>query len=159
VINRSLLKIRTRAVRDVGKRLKIRPLSLIRARTKIDKATRARPVGALRVLVTPISASRLSGARETRTGVSATGGRTWVGAFIAKGRGGNVQVFKRQPGSKHRKLGKGWWSPELPIDSIKVAIQAETEEILRAEQKNALADAVALMRRELTYRIGLRKVL
>lgn len=87
---------RTRSVRDLGKGLVV-PQKVLRPRVKarrLQRTARGAEAGVWYGL-NPVALIRL-GARQTRTGVSARGGRKVQGAFIARARGGGPQVFKRK---------------------------------------------------------------
>ena len=88
--------LRTRSARGLSEELKMQQ-KVIRRRLKQFKV-QARPDGAtLKVWygLDPVALIYLK-AKQNATGVSANGGREVKSGFIARGRGGNLQVFKRK---------------------------------------------------------------
>lgn len=88
--------LRTRSARGLSEELKMQQ-KVIRRRLRQFKV-QARPDGAtLKVWygLDPVALIYLK-AKQNATGVAASGGREVKGAFIARGRGGNLQVFKRK---------------------------------------------------------------
>lgn len=87
---------RTRSARELGKGLAV-PQKVLRPRVKVRRLRRtaSRMESAVWYGLNPVALIRL-GARQTKVGVSARGGRSTAGAFIAQARGGRQQVFKRK---------------------------------------------------------------
>lgn len=87
---------RTRSARELSAGLAV-PQKVLRPRIKVRglrRTARGAETGIWYGL-NPVALIRL-GARQTRTGVSARGGRRVDGAFIAQARGGKQQVFRRK---------------------------------------------------------------
>ena len=111
--------VKTRSVRGLSKELKVQQKA-IRRRLRSLKARPTADGGAQIKIwygLDPIALINL-GASQNRRGVRAAGGRFVPGAFIAPGKGGKMQVFKR--------VGKA----RLPIKKQSADIAAKAERFL-----------------------------
>lgn len=149
VINEMLRKARAQTTRELADRLKVQPSRLIRRRLRIDRATSKRPSGTIRILTNPISVIRLRGVRQVRRkggGVTVPGHASYLGAFITRKRGTVTdQVFRRRGDDRY------------PIDVIKVEMAREAELVMTRIVDDLEQDSVARLRKELVYRLSLRK--
>jgi hypothetical protein len=119
--------MRTRSVKGLSQALEIQQ-KLIRRRLKTFKVkqTANGPEITLWYGLDPMALIYLQ-AKKTGAGVSASGGRTVKGAFIAHGRGNNLQVFKRRGTAR------------LPLDKQSAPVQTKAEEFLESKLINAFA--------------------
>ncbi len=87
---------RTRSARELSKSLVVQQKVLRpRIRARRLRHTARGMEAAVWYGLNPVALIRL-GARQTKAGVSARGGRRVAGAFIAQARGGRQQVFRRK---------------------------------------------------------------
>jgi hypothetical protein len=94
------------------------PQKAIKNRLKVRMPSGRQLSGALWIGIDPINPV-YANARETKSGVRAAGGRSWDGAFIARGKGGTgLRVFRRA--TKER----------LPLESIRISVDAEVRAAL-----------------------------
>lgn len=117
--------LRTRSAKGLSAELKIQQ-KVIRRRLKQFRV-QARSNGAsLRVWygLDPVALIYLK-AKQNASGVTADGGRDVKGAFISKGRGGNLQVFKRR--------GKA----RLPIDKQSALVDIQARDFLEKQLVSA----------------------
>lgn len=107
--------LKAKSVRDLSPHLGIQQ-KVLRRRLKSFRLGRNRDGSEITVWygLDPIALIYLQ-ARQTKAGVKASGGRFVRGGFIARGRGGNEQVFKRE--------GKG----RLPIEKQTAGIKDRAE--------------------------------
>ena len=100
-MNRTADSVRTDAVRRVRSELKSLPAATVRRRFQINRATRSNPEASIDVSAQGINLQRF-GARQTAKGVTVVvkGARKLIPhAFIARGRGGSLLVFRRERGA------------------------------------------------------------
>lgn len=150
-VRRGLAWATTRVVREIATNCGIDPQRLVRRRIK-TYVTRGTVISsAMNILVRDIPAIKLKGVTDTgvsvgmvRTGTGVrvpgkTFGRSYRDAFIARGRGGNWQVFRR--------TGK----VRPAIEAIKVSIRAQAKESIikwmRASIPIAQAEVLRQLRR------------
>jgi hypothetical protein len=169
-INRSLMKARTQATREIAQNARIAPQRVVRRRMKIDRAKPNALVGTLRVGIREVSVAHLAGAMDTGevgrserrafsdqqvgkyglrrqmgSGVKAYGGRHYPDAFLAKGRGDVWMAFRRQ--GKRR----------LPLEALKINIQEEARAAIARLMPLAGQWARDMLEREIKFRISKRK--
>ncbi len=125
-LNKMAAWVRTRSMKGMSKALQIQQ-KIIRRRLKAVKFRDTPDGGAAKVWfgLNPVGMIYL-GAKQTSSGVSAQGGRQVKGAFIAQGKGGGRQVFKR--------VGKA----RLPIQKQTAKIQQPSEQYI---EKGVLTSA------------------
>lgn len=117
----------TRVRRAVAAKLNV-PQKAIKNRFKMRQPGGRAMSGAIWIGLDPINPI-YANARETRSGVRAAGGRTWGGAFIARGRGGTgLRVFKRQ--------GKA----RLPLDTIRISVADEVNAAIKGTLLRGIED-------------------
>lgn len=119
-LNKMAAWLRVRSVKGMSKTLEIQQ-KIIRRRLKAIKFKQTNDGGVAKVWygLNPVGLIWL-GAKQTGAGVQASGGRFVPGAFIAKGKGGKQQVFKRRG------------SARLPLDKQQAAIKNPTEKYLES---------------------------
>jgi len=142
-MNKSIAKVRTQVIRETASEAKVSPAKLIRRRLRTFKATAKKLRAGLGILVRPIPLIRLSGARQTRSGVSARGGHSHPSAFINTARSpgtGNKQVYRR--------LGKS----RYPLEVLKVEVKEAAESALAAKISAARDHFVQILPREVLWR-------
>lgn len=117
--------VRTRSIRSLQQNLKI-PQKILRRRIKVMKRRTGNSI-AIFYGENAVAAILLK-PKKTSTGVTAAG-RDFPGAFIANGKGGKQQVFKRSG------------SARLPLVRQEVEIKKDTDEFLEREFITAAAFA------------------
>lgn len=93
-INKTLLKGRTKAVRDVSQDAKVKAKT-IRGRTSIKKARRNKPKATFYIGILPIRASDLGKPRQLKT-TARVGKHDFPDGFVATMPSGHVSIFKRK---------------------------------------------------------------
>jgi hypothetical protein len=140
-INRGLQSIRRPIARAVANELRIRPQKLIGRRIKIDRARPSSLVGYIRVLQRPVPVILLSGARQTRSGVTA-GGTQYPHAFIARGQNsGKRHVFRRRGRAR------------LPIDAQRIQIADQVDREVAKHMPKAQEKMQTVLEHELKFRL------
>lgn len=137
-LNRGIRKARTMALRGAAKELRI-PQKAIRERTFLRKATRRKLRSEIVVYSRPINPAKFSQTRQTKTGVSTVGGRSWPGAFLP---GANSAVRKRfatlgAVGAARSVVFERRGRRRLPLDTHKIAIVEEVRAAVRRETSSA----------------------
>lgn len=136
--------LKARSIKGLSKALIMQP-KIIRRRLKALRLRKGSSGSLVRVWygLDAVSLINLQ-ARQTREGVKAYGGRFVKSAFIAKGRNGNKQVFKR--------VG----SARLPIKKQTDPIQQQADHYLDTETINSAAfmqQFFKVLEHELTWRM------
>jgi hypothetical protein len=135
--------LRARSIKGLSKELEIQQ-KIIRRRLKTMriKQTPSGPQITLWYGLDPLALIYLQ-AKKTATGVSASGGRNVKGAFIANGRGGGRQVFKRRGAER------------LPLEKQTAPVESVANKYLDARLVNSFqfeAQFYKTFEHELTWR-------
>ena len=140
-INKTTAKAKTRIIRGVAKKKNL-PQKIIRKKLFVKRSTAKKQRSRLTSYRNAVSVMSLK-AKQNKKGVRAQGGRLYAGAFIAKGAGGNLRVFKRESGSRY------------PIKHQVVTIKNTVDSIMPTVIKRVVKqDYERLLKHELDYRIG-----
>lgn len=125
-LNRAWQMLRTRWVRLLSQRLAVKQAH-IRRRVKLSRATFYRLAAEFVAYIQPLNPARL-GATWNRAPAGGVEwyGRSWPGAFIARGKGSGKPLVFRRPGypgpTPDKKAPRGWGESQTPIEPIKVGI-------------------------------------
>jgi len=150
-INKALRHVRPKAVRQIAREAKVSPQRPVRRRTKMDRATAKKTVGALRILQRAVRAIAIAGVRDTTvggwrnrkgSGVRARG-HHWGHSFIARSPNEFFHVFTR----------KNLADPHSKLRAERVPIQDEADKALRAVAPIALAYMHKIYPNEFRYRM------
>lgn len=140
-INKTTAKAKTRIIRGVSKS-KALPQKIIRKKLFVKRSTAKKQRSRLSSYRNAVSVMSLK-AKQNKKGVRAQGGRFYQGAFIAKGVGGNLRVFKRESGSRY------------PIKHMVVNIKDTVDNVMPTVIRRVVKqDYERLLKHELDFRLG-----
>jgi hypothetical protein len=144
-MNKAMSKGKTYFIRRLSRRLNITPQALIGRRTKLLRASVGKLRAGIGILVRPIPTIRLTGTRQTETGVVSSGGRNWANAFINRGSGGHRMVFRRRDAARY---------PIFEAGVTNIEIRDDAQEDLDEGLAEAATNFERLLTHEIEWRMG-----